>query len=181
MPQRKTLRGLGATAIVGAALVAAGCGAANVDTDNADVEAGKQLFVQSCGACHTLQDAGTQSAIGPNLDDAFRASRQAGFKESQFAGVTKKWIEIAQEPMPRDLVTGQDADDVSAYVARVAGTDENSAVREAPDVDLPPRYGEPGGDDRGAPFAGPEGGADGPRLPEGEAPVDEGEADSDVE
>lgn len=166
---------------MGAALVAAGCGAANVDTDNADVEAGKQLFVQSCGACHTLQDAGTQSAIGPNLDDAFRASRQAGFKESQFAGVTKKWIEIAQEPMPRDLVTGQDADDVSAYVARVAGTDENSAVREAPDVDLPPRYGEPGGDDRGAPFAGPEGGADGPRLPEGEAPVDEGEADSDVE
>ena len=181
MSRRQTLKGLGAVAIVGAAFVAAGCGAANVDTDNADVEAGKQLFVQSCGACHTLQDAGTQSTIGPNLDDAFRASRQAGFKESQFAGVTKKWIEIAQDPMPRDLVTGQDADDVSAYVARVAGTDESSALREAPERDLPPRYGDPAGNNRAAPFAGPEEGADGPNLPEGEEPVDEGEADTDDE
>ena len=32
-------------------------------------ERGRELFVQSCGSCHTLEAAGTQGAIGPNLDD----------------------------------------------------------------------------------------------------------------
>jgi cytochrome c oxidase subunit 2 len=30
--------------------------------------AGKTLFTQQCGSCHTLADAGTQGAVGPNLD-----------------------------------------------------------------------------------------------------------------
>jgi cytochrome c551 len=29
----------------------------------------KQVFTQNCGACHTLKDAGTTGAVGPNLDD----------------------------------------------------------------------------------------------------------------
>ena len=86
----------------------------------------------------------------------------------EFAGVTKRWIELAQEPMPRDLVTGQDADDVSAYVATVAGLDERSAVRAAPPRDLPPRYGDPTGKNRAAPFVGPEEGGDGPPEPPAE-------------
>jgi mono/diheme cytochrome c family protein len=28
----------------------------------------KQLFVQSCGSCHMLSDAGTSGTIGPDLD-----------------------------------------------------------------------------------------------------------------
>ena len=55
--------------------------------------------------------------------------------------------------MPRDLVTGQDAEDVAAYVATVAGLDDQSAVRPAPPRDLPPRYGDPTGKNRAAPFA----------------------------
>ena len=30
---------------------------------------GKALFVSNCGSCHTLGAAGTNGAIGPNLDD----------------------------------------------------------------------------------------------------------------
>ncbi len=131
-----TLRALGAAALASAVLAAAGCGSGSSD---GDAEAGKQLFVQSCGACHALEDAGTTARIGPNLDDAFRAARQAGFEESQFEGVTRRWIQIGQAPMPRNIVVGQDADDVAAYVAAVAGTDEASAVGPAPDFDQVPR------------------------------------------
>ncbi|MDO6441287.1 MULTISPECIES: cytochrome c [unclassified Marinobacter] len=38
-----------------------------------DFETGKQVFTQdaqpSCTICHTLSDAGSAGAIGPNLDD----------------------------------------------------------------------------------------------------------------
>ena len=107
------------------------------DIAGADLENGKAKFAQSCAACHTLQDAGTPPpalsnlAAGPNLDDAFRGSRQQGFKESQFAGVVRQWIERPQFPMPANLVTGEDAEDVAAYVARVAGTSTDSTVRPA--------------------------------------------------
>jgi mono/diheme cytochrome c family protein len=121
---------IGASVVVGA-MALAGCRFEGSSADTADIDNGKQLFIQSCGSCHVLNDAGTEGRIGPDLDDAFRASRQAGFRDSQFEGVTKRWIEISQAPMPRDLVVGQDADDVSAYVAQVAGTDEGSGVRSA--------------------------------------------------
>lgn len=131
-------------AIVGASIVVAavafaGCRFEGSSADTADVDNGKQLFIQSCGSCHALSDAGTEGRIGPNLDDTFRGARQAGFKESQFEGVTRRWIAIAQAPMPRDLVTGQDADDVSVYVSKVAGTEADSPVRSA----LPPPPQDP--------------------------------------
>ena len=31
---------------------------------------GKDIFTGTCGGCHTLSDAGTSGAVGPNLDDA---------------------------------------------------------------------------------------------------------------
>ena len=110
-------------------LAVAGC----ADDGGGDVAAGKQQFANLCTSCHTLADSGKPpSEIGPNLDDAFRASRQAGMDEEQFSGLVKRWIELAQPPMPRDMVTGQDAEDVAAYVASVAGTSPESAVRRAP-------------------------------------------------
>ena len=50
------------------------------------------------------------TSIGPSLDDAFRASRQVGMSDEQFQGVVRRWIDIAQLPMPRNLVKGKDAD-----------------------------------------------------------------------
>lgn len=128
-----------AVALGGAALALSGCGSAEDALATADTASGKTLFVQSCGGCHTLADAGTKGISGPNLDDAFRYPRNQGFEESQFYGVTKRWIEISPQPdkpgsypvaMPQNLVTGQDAVNVSAYVAKFAGIKPDSQVRE---------------------------------------------------
>ncbi|MFZ4756149.1 MAG: c-type cytochrome [Miltoncostaeaceae bacterium] len=123
--------------IIGTAGFLTGCGGAQSALDTADTAAGKTKFVGSCGGCHTLADAGTKGQLGPNLDDAFRASREQGFKETQFYGVVKRWIEVApQAPlpgsypqaMPQNLVTGSDAVNVAAYVATAAGTKPTSDV-----------------------------------------------------
>jgi mono/diheme cytochrome c family protein len=31
--------------------------------------AGREVFTQNCGSCHTLADAGTSGTVGPNLDE----------------------------------------------------------------------------------------------------------------
>jgi mono/diheme cytochrome c family protein len=131
---------IGAAVVLSAGVIAvAGCGDS---APNADVEAGKQNFVNLCSSCHTLADADRPpSNVGPDLDDAFRAARQAGMHETVFEGVVRRWIQIAQPPMPRDLVTGQDAADVAAYVAKVAGTQPESSVRPAPE--FPPEAPDP--------------------------------------
>ncbi len=112
-----------ALALGGGLLVAAGCGSGTGVTG--DVDNGKTQFANLCASCHTLAASGKPpSNIGPNLDDSFRASRQAGIDDAQFQGVVHRWITEAQKPMPRDLVTGDDARDVAAYVASVAATGE---------------------------------------------------------
>ena len=58
--------------------------------------------------------------MGPNLDHAFGYSRRQGFDETTFYDITLQQIDLAAPPMPPDLVKGQDAVDVAAYVARVA-------------------------------------------------------------
>lgn len=142
--------GLGA-----AALVAAGCGGGGSAFADADLANGEAKFA-SCAGCHSLEAVGAKGTDrggpdhGPSLDDAFRAARQAGMDEQQFAGVVHRWIQIAQMPMPRNLVEGQDAIDVAAFVASVAGKDDESPVRAAvpapPEAPDPPRQAIDGAD-----------------------------------
>jgi cbb3-type cytochrome c oxidase subunit III len=109
-------------------LVAAGCGTGGLPSGG-DASAGKQLFVEECGSCHELADAGTQGTIGPNLDDAFGPGREQGFEQSTIAAIVADQIKYpGTEPltengavMPADLVTGEDVDSVAEYVASVAG------------------------------------------------------------
>ena len=35
-----------------------------------DAAAGEAIFVESCGSCHTLEEAGTSGTVGPNLDES---------------------------------------------------------------------------------------------------------------
>jgi mono/diheme cytochrome c family protein len=83
---------------------------------------GKELFVQKCGACHTLAHANSTGTIGPNLDDAFREDRMSGFKDHGIQGLVDYWIQYpnSQGVMPAKLFSGQAAQDVAAYVAAVA-------------------------------------------------------------
>lgn len=121
MTRRHPAKRAGLIASLGALAILAGCGQDGDRASTAQLENGKQLFTQKCGSCHVLQDAQSKGTTGPDLDSAFGPSRQQGFKASQIAAVTKSQIELAYRPMPRNLVTGQDADDVSEYVATVAG------------------------------------------------------------
>ncbi|MFL5901502.1 MAG: c-type cytochrome [Solirubrobacterales bacterium] len=110
-------------ALAAVALSASGCG-----TSSADPTRGRVLFVQKCGVCHAMAEAGTTAQIGPNLDDAFAAARAAGEGGGTVEGVVKAQVEYPRpsnnDPavsMPADLVTGQDLEDVAAYVGLYAG------------------------------------------------------------
>jgi cbb3-type cytochrome c oxidase subunit III len=123
---------------LGAALLAAGCGTGGPATGHPDVSNGQKLFTGSgqCAACHTLAAAGSSGTIGPNLDDAFRADKDQGFSQSTIENVVLDQIRLGSGPvtggpsMPSNLVKGQDATDVAAYVASVAGT--GSATSSSP-------------------------------------------------
>ena len=124
----RRLRRLALAPLLGAALLATGCGGEDTTgLEGADTANGKELFVggadgrQPCGTCHSLADAATVATVGPDLDDAFRQARADGFDDSTVFRVTLDQIALAAPPMPANLVTGQDAVDVAAYIASVAG------------------------------------------------------------
>ena len=109
-----------------AALALAGCGTGGLaPEEGANVADGKLLFTQRCGGCHTLREAGTRGSVnnpagGPNLDEAFSASRSEDFPQDTILQVVHDQIKYAVPPMPRNLVKDNDADAVAAYVAEVA-------------------------------------------------------------
>jgi mono/diheme cytochrome c family protein len=114
---------LALAALAGVVVTASGCG-----TTSADEARGRVLFVQKCGVCHTLAQAGTTAQIGPNLDDAFASARAAGENSDTIEGIVKAQVEYPRPnngnpavSMPADVVTGQDLDDVAAYVGKFAG------------------------------------------------------------
>src|SRR5439155_15212607 len=122
-----------------ASLAASCCGTGVGRTaGKGDTSNGKQLFVQNCGACHTLEEANTQGKIGPNLDASFRPDRKQGFKESTIRQVVADQIRFpgnygdSGPTMPKNLVSGQGVDDVAAYVAYVAGRKGVSVAAAAP-------------------------------------------------
>jgi mono/diheme cytochrome c family protein len=114
---------LALVALAAIAVASSGCG-----TTTSDTERGRMLFKQRCGTCHTLAQAGTTGQQGPNLDDAFASARAIGNDSDTIEGVVKAQVEYPREnngnpavSMPADLVTGQDLDDVAAYVGEWAG------------------------------------------------------------
>jgi mono/diheme cytochrome c family protein len=147
-PHRVGVLGAGLAAV---ALLAAGCGTGGVANAGArpDTQNGATLFKSTCGGCHTLSAAGTSGTTGPNLDNAFAGDVKQGYPQSSIENVVLDQIRLGSGqvatyttskdfirhdclnqqtspkcvglPMPANLVTGQDAIDVAAYVASVAG------------------------------------------------------------
>jgi mono/diheme cytochrome c family protein len=114
---------LALAALAALALAASGCG-----TSTADIARGRVLFIQKCGVCHELAEAGTGAQIGPNLDDAFAAAREAGEGGETIEGIVEAQVDTprpqngdAEVSMPPHVVEGQDLDDVAAYVGMYAG------------------------------------------------------------
>jgi mono/diheme cytochrome c family protein len=115
----------GALLLIAVAAVAtvAGCGTEGVElSDNDPDYEGARLFAERCSGCHTLSAAGTQGtanrsqrAQGPDLDqrtetveDVIYAIRNGGFSGAI---------------MPQNIVVGEDAEKVAAFVAKYAGRD----------------------------------------------------------
>ncbi|MBS1889377.1 MAG: c-type cytochrome [Actinobacteria bacterium] len=111
-------------ALVAMVVVISGCG-----TTNPDVARGRELFVAKCGTCHTLAQAGTSGTLGPNLDDAFAAAREAGgFDAATIEGIVEAQVDTPRPgngnemaTMPPHLVEGTDLNDIAAYVGKYAG------------------------------------------------------------
>ena len=125
----EAVRGAALVAFV-AALTAVGCGTVGRSTSG-NVTQGKELYQEHCASCHTLADAGAQSTVGPNLDDAFVRARKDGFDDSTIQDVVRGQIAVAIPPMPTNLVEGEEADAVAAYVASVAGKPGTGAGAQA--------------------------------------------------
>jgi cbb3-type cytochrome c oxidase subunit III len=134
-----------------AALLLAACGdtVGYTKASSGDRIRGKELFTQGCGSCHTLADAGTTGTIGPNLDSAFVQSRIDGLGDDTILQVVRDQMAYAVTApstgapgMPRNIFTGQDADDVATYVASVAGLDASGQPINPAN---PPKPAGPGG------------------------------------
>jgi cbb3-type cytochrome c oxidase subunit III len=119
--------------LLGAALVVAGCGTGGLAKGPTDTDTGRKLFSSKCGGCHTLAAAGTTGNVGPNLDHSFAQARADGFKETAIREIVHEQIKYPgqfdtgnkpselQTNMPANLVRGQEAMDVAAFVAANAG------------------------------------------------------------
>jgi mono/diheme cytochrome c family protein len=109
----------------------AGCGTQGVQVpDNDPNHQGAEMFAQRCAGCHTLTPAGTEGSAnrservqGPNLDqrsetmaDVIYAIRNGGFSGAI---------------MPQNIVVGDDAQKVAAFVAKYAGQDVSESPRPA--------------------------------------------------
>jgi mono/diheme cytochrome c family protein len=117
--------------LAGFALVAlTGC---ELKDDGDNLVNGKTLFVQKCASCHTLARAEAKGVVGPNLDEAWQQSARDGLGRSTYEGIVHRQILQPNQnpsvdpatgkeaaPMPANIVTGEDAQDVAAYVASAA-------------------------------------------------------------
>ncbi len=118
------------TALLAMALLLAACGGSSSSSSSSSSDppasssstssggaqdasaAGKQVFTQNCGGCHTLKDAGTTGSVGPNLDEL----------QPPKATVVRQ-VNNGGGPMPafKGKLTPAQIDAVATYVSTVAG------------------------------------------------------------
>ncbi len=80
-------------------------------TGEGDAAAGKTVFADNCGVCHTLSDAGTNGTVGPNLD-GFALSFEVVHQQVVNGG--------AVMPPFGGTLDEQQINDVSAYVVQAS-------------------------------------------------------------
>jgi mono/diheme cytochrome c family protein len=125
------------TAMVAAALSFGACGTASIELTSDDPDyTGAVLFAERCSGCHSLDAAGAEGSAnralrnqGPNLnervesvDDVLYAIANGGFSGAI---------------MPQNIVVGDDAQAVAAFVAKYAGEDVDRPVAPGEDQDVP--------------------------------------------
>ncbi len=90
-------------------------------------KSGRELFGDHCGVCHTLAAANAVGKVGPNLDVLKPAQSTVlntinnGCLPNPPKGSNQACL--GQGVMPAAVVQGQDAQNVAAFVAKVAGNE----------------------------------------------------------
>ena len=119
-------RYLTAACLAAAALISGGCGSQSVEVAADDPNhQGAVLFVERCGACHTLSAAGTQGSAekvtdkenvdGPNFD-----TRKVTAKDVEYA------IEnggFSGAIMPENIATGAEKEAIARFLAKYSGSE----------------------------------------------------------
>jgi len=88
--------------------------AANVSDLTASEEHGRELFGARCSICHSLKASNAVAQVGPNLDQLRPP------KELVLDAIEKGRSRGAGQ-MAAGLYSGEDAEDVAAYVAKAVG------------------------------------------------------------
>jgi mono/diheme cytochrome c family protein len=119
------------TLVVAAALGLAACGfgkeGVSVPKDSPD-HAGAEAFSTHCSGCHTLSAAGTQGSgnrgqrtQGPSLNQREESEEDVlyAIQNGGFSGAI----------MPQNIVVGQEAEQIAAFVAKYAGEEAQNSPR----------------------------------------------------
>ena len=77
-------------------------------------EEGKLIFATNCGPCHTLEAAGTDGVVGPNLDELLGTTPDVEANASRVLTAVEEGL---SGRMPAGIVQGEDADEVAQFVA----------------------------------------------------------------
>jgi len=86
------------------------------------LEEGKELFVVNCGACHTLDQAGTDGVVGPDLDELLAPpSPTPPDPETVKPRVLNAIQNGVAGRMPAGILSGEQAETVADFVSQVAG------------------------------------------------------------
>jgi cytochrome c2 len=88
---------------------------------------GRELFGQRCSMCHTLSAANAIGKVGPNLDQIQPSDSlvlhtiQNGCLQNASSASNSNETCLGYGTMPADVIQGKQAQEVAAFVARVAG------------------------------------------------------------
>jgi mono/diheme cytochrome c family protein len=91
-----------------------GVGSLRTEQASTGQETGKELFISTCKSCHNLDAVQAEGVTGPDLDELGGLDKQRVLNAIKNGGT-------GQDRMPANLLQGTDAQEVAAYVARVAG------------------------------------------------------------
>jgi mono/diheme cytochrome c family protein len=91
-----------------------GVGSLRTEKASKSDENGKELFISTCKSCHNLDAVQAEGVTGPDLDELGGVDKQRVLNAIKNGGT-------GQDRMPANLLQGTDAQEVAAYVARVAG------------------------------------------------------------
>jgi mono/diheme cytochrome c family protein len=86
---------------------------------------GREIFGERCALCHTLAAANATGKVGPNLD-VIQPTEQLVLHTIQYGCLQNPPAKsqeacLGEGTMPADVVQGVDAQNVAAFVAKVAG------------------------------------------------------------